>query len=137
MFPFPVLYFEILCHTFSLIKKKKTSMRWKKSVRALMINRDIFLTGHMWPLSKVPIYLFILYSTSIERPTLYYVATFQSPEGGRLIEVGLYLTDVEIGSFNRLTIKITVHLERCFQFSLCNFVNTHRTPTNCISMESL
>ena len=28
------------------------------------------------------------------------------------------------------TIKVTVHLERCFQFSVCNSVNTHRTATN-------
>ena len=27
-------------------------------------------------------------------------------------------------------IKVTVHLERCPQFSVCNFVNTHRAPTN-------
>ena len=27
-------------------------------------------------------------------------------------------------------IKVTVHLERCFQFFVCNFVNTHRLPTN-------
>ena len=27
-------------------------------------------------------------------------------------------------------IKLTVHLERCLQFSICNSVNTHRTPTN-------
>ena len=30
----------------------------------------------------------------------------------------------------QLSIKITVHLVRCFQFSVCNFVNTHRTHTN-------
>ena len=34
-------------------------------------------------------------------------------------------------------LKVTIHLERCFQFSVCNFVNTHRTPTIYISMESL
>ena len=33
------------------------------------------------------------------------------------------------------TIKVNVHLERCFQFSICNSVNTHRTPTTYISME--
>ena len=27
-------------------------------------------------------------------------------------------------------IKVTVHLERSFQFFVCNFVNTHRLPTN-------
>ena len=27
-------------------------------------------------------------------------------------------------------LKVTVHRERCFQFSVCNLVNTHRTPTN-------
>ena len=27
-------------------------------------------------------------------------------------------------------LKVTVHLERCFQFFECNFVNTHRLPTN-------
>ena len=26
--------------------------------------------------------------------------------------------------------KVTVQLERCFQFFTCNFVNTHRLPTN-------
>ena len=26
--------------------------------------------------------------------------------------------------------KVTVHLERCFQFFVCNLVNTHRLPTN-------
>ena len=26
--------------------------------------------------------------------------------------------------------KVTVHLERRFQFSVCNPVNTHRAPTN-------
>ena len=25
--------------------------------------------------------------------------------------------------------KVTVHLERCFQFSVCNSVNMHQTPT--------
>ena len=37
---------DFVCHTFSLIQKfKKKSMRWEKSVHALMINRDIFLSG--------------------------------------------------------------------------------------------
>ena len=34
-------------------------------------------------------------------------------------------------------VKVTVHLKVCFQFSDCNFVNTHQTPTTYISMESL
>ena len=36
-----------------------------------------------------------------------------------------------------LGFKVTVHLERCFQFSVYNFVNMHRTPTTYISVESL
>ena len=35
------------------------------------------------------------------------------------------LTEVESG-FG--TLKVTIHLERCFQFSVCNSVNTHRIP---------
>ena len=31
------------------------------------------------------------------------------------------------------SIKVTVHIERCFQFSVCEVVNTHRTPTNNIN----
>ena len=34
-------------------------------------------------------------------------------------------------------VKVTVHLEWCFQFSVCNLVHTHPTPTTYISMESL
>ena len=33
--------------------------------------------------------------------------------------------------------KVAVHLERYFQFAVWDFVNTHRTPTTYISMESL
>ena len=36
-----------------------------------------------------------------------------------------------------LIIKVTVHLERCFQFSVCNFVNTQRLPTNLYIDEKL
>ena len=43
---------DFVCHTFSLIQKKKNSMRWEKSMRALMINRDIFLTGLNTVLAK-------------------------------------------------------------------------------------
>ena len=32
--------------------------------------------------------------------------------------------------FRENDIKVTVHLERCFQFSVCNSVNTHPLPTN-------
>ena len=34
-------------------------------------------------------------------------------------------------------LKFNFHFERCFQFSVCNFVNTHRTPTIYISVQSL
>ena len=34
-------------------------------------------------------------------------------------------------------LEVTAHLERYFQFSVCNFVNTDRTPTTYISMEYL
>ena len=32
--------------------------------------------------------------------------------------------------FYELWVKVTVHLEWCFQFFICNFVNMHRLPTN-------
>ena len=41
------------------------------------------------------------------------------------------------GNSNEFPFKVTVYLERCFQFFVCHFVNTHRTPTTYISMESL
>ena len=37
----------------------------------------------------------------------------------------------------KFLLKVTVHLERCFQFSVCNSVNTHGHPQTFISMESL
>ena len=36
-----------------------------------------------------------------------------------------------------ITLKVTVHLEQCFQFSVCNVVNTHQTPTTYILMEKV
>ena len=37
----------------------------------------------------------------------------------------------------KFLLKVTVHLERCFQFSVCNSVTTHGHPQTFISMESL
>ena len=34
-------------------------------------------------------------------------------------------------------LKVTVHLERCFQFFVCNSANTHRIPTNLYINEKL
>ena len=35
-----------------------------------------------------------------------------------------------------MTFKVTVHTERRFEFSVCNFVNMHRTPTTYIQCRS-
>ena len=38
-----------------------------------------------------------------------------------------------------VSLKVTVHLEQCFQFPVCNSVNKHQIPTNLSinGMESL
>ena len=40
------------CVSYIFFNPKKNSMRWEKSMRALMINRDIFLTGLNTVLAK-------------------------------------------------------------------------------------
>ena len=50
----------------------------------------------------------------------------------------LYFIFLIIIFFNGvLLFKVTVHLERCFQFFVCSFVNTHRLPTNLYINEKL
>ena len=45
---------------------------------------------------------------------------------------------ISVSTERLILFKVTVHLERCFQFSVYNSVNTHRIPTKLqISLESL